>query len=405
MVQRLQNAVGRVVRGANFFARKKEAGRIWRRLGSDNLLLLAPRRVGKTSMLHHLEDHAESEGFVAVYTSVAHARDEVDFVRRLVEAAASVPETDDLFAALSRGPLGQLFKRTRSVGLATLSWTVDPETPGGEWAELGRVLTEGLGRWVAGDRRFLFLIDEVPLFVLTLLRADPSAARARDFLNWFRRLRQGGEDIDFVRWVAAGSIGLDTVTARLGLGDTINDFNLVSLGAFADDEADAFLVALGDSYGIALGDAVRAHILDRVGWLIPFYLQLFFAQLMDLSDEIDGPITCAHIDAVYDALLEPANRAHFDYWRQRLDEELGPEMASQATALLNLCCHDSAGPTHAKMRTVLSRLIEDADLRDKRLRFLVDVLLTDGYLVERDGRFPFRSGLLADFWKRRVAPS
>jgi len=35
---------------------------------------------------------------------------------------------------------------------------------------------------------------------------------------------------------------------------------------------------------------------------------------------------------------------------------------------------------------------------------LLDTLESDGYLVEHDGRFVFRSPLLREFWVRRVLP-
>ena len=55
--------------------------------------------------------------------------------------------------------------------------------------------------------------------------------------------------------------------------------------------------------------------------------------------------------------------------------------------------------------TTLAESLSEPDQRDERLRFLLDVLLTDGYLDEVGDRFPFKSKLLREFWKRRVAPS
>jgi hypothetical protein len=43
-----------------------------------------------------------------------------------------------------------------------------------------------------------------------------------------RRLRL---EFPAVRWMLAGSIGLDTVTARLNVADAINDLRIVSLAA------------------------------------------------------------------------------------------------------------------------------------------------------------------------------
>jgi hypothetical protein len=37
------------------------------------------------------------------------------------------------------------------------------------------------------------------------------------------------------------------------------------------------------------------------------------------------------------------------------------------------------------------------------LNWLIDVLIGDGYLVEAEGRYRFRSSLLREFWHRRFA--
>ncbi len=46
----LKNAIGKPVRGDSFFDREAEQRQLWRILDADDILLLAPRRVGK----HHL---------------------------------------------------------------------------------------------------------------------------------------------------------------------------------------------------------------------------------------------------------------------------------------------------------------------------------------------------------------
>ncbi len=46
----VKKSMGKPVKGSNFFNRKRELRRLWRCLESDNVLLLAPRRVGKTSL-------------------------------------------------------------------------------------------------------------------------------------------------------------------------------------------------------------------------------------------------------------------------------------------------------------------------------------------------------------------
>ena len=397
----IKNFLGRPVRGPNFFDRERERAAIWRRLETDHLLMLAPRRVGKTSLLLRLTEEAPGKGCQAVYVSVGHAQSEVELVRALVDAMAAHDEAESAVRRVAKGPLKSFFRRTRRIGAGPITLELDTQHPDLDkrWSVLAEELAQAVERL---GQRWLILVDELPIFVLKLLREDPSGERARSFLNWFRALRNPTSRSTELRWVIAGSIGLDTVVARRAMGDTINDLHLVAVGAFRTDTAHAFLSALGDSYGLHLDQAVRDRILERVGWPIPFYLQLVFSRLHDHCSDTSAAPSVEVVDTVVDTLLGPTFRAYFDYWRQRLTEELGQPDDEQAVALLSAASGvDGAG--RDTLDAVLRTWISDAGPRDDQLRFLLDVLQNDGYLDEVDGRYRFRSALLRQYWARRVA--
>lgn len=58
----MHNLIGKPAEGEDFFDRVRETRRIWDRLDTDNVLLLAPRRVGKTSLMLRLRDGAAERG-------------------------------------------------------------------------------------------------------------------------------------------------------------------------------------------------------------------------------------------------------------------------------------------------------------------------------------------------------
>jgi uncharacterized protein len=62
----MKSVIGAAARGENFFDRKEDLAQFWGDLDGDSLLLLAPRRVGKTSVLRRMEETASSHGFQAV---------------------------------------------------------------------------------------------------------------------------------------------------------------------------------------------------------------------------------------------------------------------------------------------------------------------------------------------------
>ncbi len=387
--------VGPPVEGEDFFGREEEIAAIWRALDGNNLLLLAPRRVGKTSLMKRLVHLAPQNGYKALYLTVEGAADEADFVQRFFSGMAKHPDISPTLGDRAAGSrLGRLLKRVKKVGVPGLSLELTDEEKE-HWPEtLGALL----GRL---DTSWLLAVDELPLFILKLLREDPDGERAASFLHNLRQLRQ---NLPQVRWLIAGSIGLDTVTARHNLTDAINDLHLTTLGPFSNPIADTFLRELAKSHSLNLDDQVRSHILDRLEWLLPYYIQLIFSKLLDIAPA-DGnrAIRIEDVDGLFEHLLEPVNKSYFDYWRQRLREELGTPDDGHAIALLNAACQDPAGASRSTLQGALGQHIPDPGQRDERLRYLLDVLTNDGYLVEENQRHRFRFPLLREYWKRRIA--
>lgn len=395
----VRNRIGTPVKGADFFNRAREQEEIWDYLHRDHVLLLAPRRVGKTSLMHELVAAAPEKGIQAAYCSAADATDELRFIERLMGAIGKLDAGVKALNTLKKSSVGKFVKKVKKVNVAGFGFELDASAA--HWPAVGEALTVILS---GQKRRWLLLVDELPMFVLNLLRADPTGGRAREFLEWFRSLRQRADLEGGVRWLLAGSIGLDAVTARLNLGSTINDLHIYHLGAFSRSNADALLRELAHTHDLPLEDEVRSHIVERIGWPIPYHLQLLFGELRShcSREEIDPSVEA--VDAAFEALLSPAHRGYFDYWRQRLHEELGKPDAGFALALLASAARDAAGAARSTLRQVLGEHLIDPVERDEKLRYLLDVLEGDGYLVAEVERFRFRSPLVREFWLRRVLP-
>lgn len=63
----------------------------WSELETDHLLLLASRRVGKTSAMRRMQSTSDQLGYSVVFVDMSDAADEIAFVCRLYQA---VLETD-----------------------------------------------------------------------------------------------------------------------------------------------------------------------------------------------------------------------------------------------------------------------------------------------------------------------
>ncbi len=395
----IRNVVGVPVQGSDFFDREDERRTIWRRLETDHVLLPSPRRVGKTSLMRALAAEATDHGFAgATYVDVAGAADEREFVVKLGQAIARSPGATAIEKKLRRGPLARWLSRITSVTAGAIGVGLREERSK-TWKELGEELCAAL---LQQNSRWLILCDELGIFAQTLLRRERGdATRARAFLTWLRDdVRQANTDPDAggdMRWIVASSVGLPTLTDLNNIGDTINDFQLVPVGAFAPEVADLFLARLAQGRKIELEPAVRQRIVTKVGWPIPYYLQVFFATLTE-SRKV---VTIADVDATFEKLLGLEYRTYFDWWSQRLVEELGRSRAHQARTLLTACAAKPEGVRADTLTALVGERITDPSEREWAEQRMFDVLESDGYWIRDGERYRFRSNLLREYWLRR----
>jgi hypothetical protein len=94
-------------------------------------------------------------------------------------------------------------------------------------------------------------------------------------------------------------------------------------------------------------------------------------------------------------------RNRFDWWEQRLNDELGKPDNAHALEILNAVSRNPDGESSNNLKQLMSRHIHDQEKRDASLRYLLEVLQSDGYLVRDEGRYRFRSPLLRDYWNRK----
>ncbi len=395
----MRNVTGSPVEDDDFFDRPRDLARLQRELSNGaNILLTAPRRVGKTSLvlrLCELERRAERG---AVFMNVEGCHDELAFAERLVDG---LRESGLHPEALSR--LSLAFRKARQAfgGLKVGAAGVDMEMSAAEdpdHSTLGRALESIFRRIEGGGKPILLAIDEMPEMLLALGKEEHGTERVSRLLHWLRALRQTHRQT--VRWIFLGSIGLDNFVDDRHLRKAINDLTPLHLEALDADEADRFLSQLGESNGLPLSTEQRALIIQRVGWPLPHHLQIVFHALVDSGTILAD---ASAVEAAFAHLLLPNNISQFDTWRQRLDEQFSHSDATAAKDILRHLCQHASGRERAQILNALMTTRQAADpaaVEDQLARLLL-MLQRDGYLLESAGRYTFRSFLLREYWHRR----
>lgn len=377
--------MGRLAEGKAFFDRDEVLGRAWDLLNTSNLLLLAPRRVGKSSLLNRMSADGPSMGYKTLYLSVPDAEDELDFIKRLVRA----------FQAADWAPGGwvDFFKSKipEELELVIKTSLVELKAKNFDWRRPAEQLETILKD---ADSKTVLFIDELPLLIGNIVQQDPAGTRAERFLLWLKRLREQYPP----RWFFAGSIGLDTVARKLKLSGTIHDLQPIELGAFSHEKARAYLAGRGNFYHWQLSEETINAILEAVEWPIPFHLNLLFEELRTAVSEGHGAPSPLLVELAVKRLMAHG-RTHFDHWDERLAKLMDPRFQQYSELILSMVCRESNG---VQITTVDLRLTEEVSNdreRTQLLRQLLDLLIGDGYLIREQDTVRFRSSLLRRYWR------
>lgn len=413
----MKNIVGSPVEDGDFFGREAEvAGFVDLLLQGNDILLLGPRRIGKTSVGRAVMRTLTSRDWQVIELNVATCLDETGFVRKLGQAIREHTQSDagKLVESVREGVSGWLHR------IEGIEASIPGIAKGGLKLRPAEVLdwTEpatGLLQLLAGQqRRWLIYIDELPIFLHTLIRSDATngVARVRRFLDWFRndvRALPGGQEL---RWFVTGSVGLDTLVQRHGMADTINSLKHEYLPPFDRLRAQAMLRALAGTHDLPWDEQAAERMIEAVHWLQPYYLQLLFSGMRQLgmhSPPADATALLPLIEQAAARLTSPEVDNDFQHWEQRLTLQLDEPDAGHARALLTLAAQSRDGARAQSLLVEIQGRLPNLDTDRQRQKFyeLRDILLRDGYWqANGEGaarRYRFNLEPLRRWWARRQA--
>jgi uncharacterized protein len=406
----MDNIAGPPVEGENFFGRASEVIRFVELLQQHDVLLLGARRIGKTSIARAIlktvgDAEAIADAWLGIEVNVASCTDEKAFVKKLARAVElNTQSTFQNQLGSVKTWLAQQFGRIDAVEVSGVSINLGA-SDAGDWTQLAN---QTLARMGEASGRWLIYIDELPIFLYAILKADPNSGvqRVRRFLDWFRNDVRALPACGKIRWLVTGSIGLDTLAQREGMADTINSLKHEMLAPFDVTEALAMLRKLAHRYQFDLSDAHLQALIDAVHWPQPYYLQLVFHHLRRFAGEHSGRSMPQLIDNAIDAAVQPGSDNDFHHWEQRLLVQLGAVDAAHAQAMLTLTSQSQAGYRAESLLAALQARMPDDNEDVQRAKFIMlrDILLRDAYWTrtESDGRrYIFRLELLRRWWHRR----
>lgn len=382
----ITNRIGPPVEGQDFYGREKELATANRLLDSGNsLLLAAPRRIGKSSFAKKLITQKSNEGWKCVYIDLEETQNETEFLELLLSAIEEKNLWADVASTSVKALKGALV-RIKSLKIGPVTLNVDQSQDGDN-------IYQGLKNAINHKTKSLIVIDELTLFLNCLQRQEQGEEKIRFILNWLRSLRQvSGTQ---VRWLFAGSVGLNNFTQLHGLSYSINDLTNFHLGELDEIEARGLLKSLAESSELNMKDDIINYTVDKLSWNIPYFIQLVIWQLILLWKE--GELSRNDIDMVYSSL---SNSEYLSTWSERL-VEFPNEM--DARKILDQLSISPEGTSTALLISIYQQGHKNlsVDECNHKARKLLNMLDNDGYIMNSSGKWTFRSPLLRDYWKNK----
>ena len=377
-----------VVRYKNFWNRKFELEDIWEAIqNGEHSLLVAPRRVGKTSIMYKVFDEPK-DNYVALYIDSEEDNFEHEFWARLFNSLKK-----EEFTSKFHSNIADFKAKVKSINIKKLS------VNGIEFADNKIVdykdAFEKLMHSLPKEQKVIIMIDEFAQTIENIIKYD-SEKNALNLLKTHRAIRQANQSSN-ITFIYAGSIGLESVVAKLGGMKHINDLKPIKISPLEREDAHNFVVHLLSDNNMRVDKIQIDYMLKKIEWLIPFYIQLILDEIKKLSRR-DSNITNDTVDKAIDNALEHKN--YFDNWRSKIKEAFSDNCYLFSKEVLNIISKNND-----ISKNEILNIADKYKLNDDEKRETLHSLVYDGYINNSNDIkvYRFNSPILRLWWYKYVA--
>ena len=403
MKDRLKQAVGNVVTGDRFWDRETDLELLTNKIDEGaNILLVAQRRIGKTSVLVELRERLR-ERYTCLFVDLQQARRSEEAITELSKVIHNYKPLWDKTKEAFANVFDKVKESVEEIDVGEVGVKIRSGLTGANWMDKGDQIFRILAN---SEKPVVLMLDEVPIMVNYMLKGNEfkitpeRRARADEFLSWLRKntIKHQGK----VRTVISGSIGLEPILRQARLSATINHFTAFELKPWDKGIAKGCINALAKEYGVTLQAGVAEEMVKRLGCCIPHHVQMFFSHIYDRCKR-KGNMECSveEVGEVYEKeMLGVRGHAELTHYEERLEMVLGRELFTLAVDMLTEAAVTGCLTEEAIAGLQKEYTLEEADIVEAQ-KEVIWVLEHDGYIIQGKDGYVFVSKLLRDWWKNR----
>ncbi len=392
--------IGSPVWGCDFFDRESIVETCRENLRRNSIILSAPRRYGKSSVMLYLRDNPLEEYFPIYFELEDHFSIKgfiYEFVSKIIEKDNSMIKTlKKGFAKIFEGVDEMSFWKIK----IKLKKAIEEEGDWEEWKErIKQLIIELLEN--KKSERLLFILDEFPLMLFNFINEGQKGEKdAVKLLQWLRKLRHDGIFMEKVRFIFGGSMGIEKVISYLKATRTINDVTSISIGPFIPSVARDFTKKVFQSKGIEVDNKVIDTIIETVGTLIPIYLHILIDSVIKESMNTERKIEPALVAECYRKRVHgPEYKCYFEDYYERLWRYYLEDDFKIAKRMLGELAAAEEGITKEKLYLIYQEEMSNKGEKEK-FDLLLAALESDFYIERNlDNKVYFQNSWLKDWWR------
>ena len=378
--------------GNALYGREAELQYAWKYhiLKGMSLLLSAPRRTGKLFFAKKMLNLAEANGWNTLYLDLQGISTESEFVKLFKEELqkgkwwanlqTKLGDTiKKLFDSITIEDIEVNGTKIGGISINSNVWRNDT------YGKIKQLL-ENTGETI-------IVIDELTIYLKHLLNQENGKEKVEFFLEWLQKFRQVSDTK--VRWIFCCSIGIENFASRYQLSKYLDNIHPFPVGAFSENEAKDFISHLEVDNRVQFTKDHIQYILDKLVWHLPYFIKILVEKINFLACVEGKQLSNDTIDEAYKRLI---TESHFNHWDERLKEYY--EFEENARKILKLCTLQNGRSRDDLLANLVAKK-SDIDKTETILSKLLAMLVNDGYLVEYNNKYIFRSPLLRDFWYNR----
>jgi len=382
---------GAIATGSSFYNRQAKISEIWRIIkDGNNILLRAPRRYGKSSLLQHLASHPEA-GWQVCFIDLEGGKSPEDFVEAVLASFILGKDGDCTFCLPNHLIDLELDEKTELEKVDIIRQ--ERKKINNDWIGYAEDLLDSIADKIREDE-FVLVLDEISFLMEDMLEFGKDAVHSSgEFLQWFRQCRNRSSKI---RFILSGSEHLPSFLESYEIEGFLEDLTEVHIDLFDSTTVKDFIFLVLAGQGIVIKENEINEILTLLGNPIPYFLQLFLDTLTKRCKEI-GELSNEEIRNLYfHDLLGASGKRSFESIVKQLERynRYNNSFKTGAEKVLDRIAQDES-PSLDILRT----LWQEATNESGYFNTILSIMQDDFYLKLNDSQqVYFESKIIRDWW-------